>query len=118
MGNDGSKRDFFELEELSKISLKNRKTVSYYFISSSLQASELSKLRKSFKIDIFPSLATLKQEMSFVNRFELVKIVVCENLNQLDLGYLQQEQKVSQVITFKLPSMKGQKIIGNANTLE
>lgn len=68
MGGEDSKAsepqdDYFLLEHLSKMSLKNRKTVSYYIISNQKAsiAPVLTSLRQYFKIDIFPSVATLKQ---------------------------------------------------------
>lgn len=68
MGGEDSKAsesqdDYFLLEHLSKMSLKNRKTVSYYIISNEKTtiAPILSFLRQYFKVDIFPSVATLKQ---------------------------------------------------------
>ena len=63
MGGEDSKTnqdDFFLLEHLSKMSLKNRKIVSYYIISSNL-GPEIAPLRQYFKVDTFPSVSTLKQ---------------------------------------------------------
>lgn len=63
MGGEDSKPtqdDFFLLEHLSKMSLKNRKIISYYLISSH-HGPALPPLRQYFKIDTFPSVATLKQ---------------------------------------------------------
>lgn len=58
-----SQDDYFLLEHLSKMSLKNRKTISYYIICSQKAsiAHVLASLRQYFKIDTFPSVATLKQ---------------------------------------------------------
>ena len=118
MGGDDSKPshsqdDFFLLEHLSKMSLTNRKVVSYYLISSQ-HGPALSPLRQYFKIDTFPSVATLKQEMSFVNRTEIVKVIFSDGLPQSDLEYLQNEPKISQLIGFST-NVQGNKIAGNAN---
>jgi hypothetical protein len=58
-----SENDYFLLEHLSKMSLKNRKTISYYLISSKKTSFNqlLAQLRQYFKVDIFPSVTTLKQ---------------------------------------------------------
>jgi hypothetical protein len=80
------------------MSLKNRKTVSYYLIAAQ-NGPTLSTLRQYFKIDTFPSVATLKQEMAFVHRFEIVKVIVTD-IPQQELEYLNQEAKISQIIGY------------------
>jgi hypothetical protein len=75
MGGDDSKvqsqGDYYLLEHLSKISLKNRKTISYYLLAPNKTALTplLTELRHYFKIDLLPSVHTLKQEMTFVHKF-------------------------------------------------
>jgi hypothetical protein len=66
------------------MSLQNRKIVSYYFIYT--EQSEqfhhlLNELRQYFKLDHFPTIKTLKQEMSFVGKSEIVKVIVSDNIS-------------------------------------
>ena len=70
------------------MSLNNHKTVSYYIIAPN-SIPNLSQLRQYFKIDTFPSVSTLKQEMSFVNRFEIVKVIITDQVPNEDVNYLQ-----------------------------
>lgn len=99
------------------MSLKNRKTVSYYIISNQKAsiAPVLSSIRHYFKVDIFPSVATLKQEMSFVHRFEVVKVIITGDLPTSDIDYLTQEPKITQLINFN-SSAKGTKVAGAASS--
>lgn len=63
--------DYFLLEHLSKMNMQNRKMVSYYCIcaqNTSSLAATLTMLRQYFKIEHFPTVKTLKQEMVFVNK--------------------------------------------------
>lgn len=65
------------------MSLTNRKTVSYYLIHPQKDAAideTLRGLRAYFKVDYFPEIKTLKQEMAFVNKHEIVKVVVSTDL--------------------------------------
>lgn len=82
---DNTPDDYYLMEHLSKMSLQNRKTVSYYFISPE-QSSEFTKLlnelRQYFKLEHFPTIKTLKQEMSFVGKLELVKVIVPHIINK------------------------------------
>lgn len=53
------------------MSLTNRKTVSYYLIHPHKDVAideTLKGLRAYFKVDHFPEIKTLKQEMAFVNK--------------------------------------------------
>lgn len=88
MGGEESKGDtsddYYVLEHLSKMSLQNRKIVSYYFIStehSEQFTNLLNELRQYFKLDHFPTIKTLKQEMSFVGKSEVVKVIVTHNIS-------------------------------------
>ena len=69
--------------------LKNRKIVSYYLISTT-STNALHSLLEYFKIDTFPSVNTLKQEMSFVGKDEVVKVIVTDSVPPQDIDYLQQ----------------------------
>lgn len=88
MGGEESKGDtsddYYVLEHLSKMSLQNRKIVSYYLIST--EHSEqfnnlLNELRQYFKLDHFTTIKTLKQEMSFVGKSEVVKVIITHNIS-------------------------------------
>jgi len=98
------------------MSLKNRKIVSYYLISAQTP-SALKPLREYFKIDTFPSVNTLKQEMSFVGRDEVVKVIITESVTPQDIDYLQGEPKVQQLLGFN-SGAKGGKMGGNARSTE
>jgi hypothetical protein len=76
------------------MSLKSKKTISYYFIQPHRDAdleSTLKHLRQYFKLDYFPEIKTLKQEMSFVHKHQIVKVIFTKDLPLEDLEYLQQE---------------------------
>lgn len=93
MGGDSSKEsqdDFFLLEHLSKFTLKNKKTISYYLIApnKTTVAPLLTHLRHYFKIESFLSVQTLKQEMIFVHKLEIVKVILTQPLPPQDLDYL------------------------------
>ena len=65
------------------MSLQNRKSVSYYFITpdnSSDLNNLLNELRQYFKLEHFPTIKTLKQEMSFVGKLELVKVIITNKI--------------------------------------
>lgn len=100
MGGDNSKtedltlsnipeEDYFLLEHPSKISLKHSKTVSYYIIDPLHQTDlpTLQKIRSYFKLDSFPSIKTLKQELSFYNQGQIIKVICCQPSKE-DLEYL------------------------------
>ncbi len=53
------------------MTLTNRKTISYYLIHPSKDSSivnVINGLRGYLKVDHFPEIKTLKQEMAFVNK--------------------------------------------------
>ena len=65
------------------MSLQNRKSVSYYFITpdnSSDFNNLLNELRQYFKLEHFPTIKTLKQDMSFVGKLELVKVIITNKI--------------------------------------
>jgi hypothetical protein len=83
------------------MTLSNRRIVSYYLIHPLKDASiedMLRQLRGYFKVDHFPEIKTLKQEMAFVNKHEIVKVIASHDLSPQDLDYLQNESKINQVI--------------------
>jgi hypothetical protein len=55
--------------------------------------------------------------MSFVHRFEVVKVIVTGQLPTEDIDYLNQEPKITQIINFN-SSIKGAKIGGTASSTE
>lgn len=84
------------------MSLRSSKTVSYYFVhphTPSLQPL-LGQLRSYFKLDHFPELKTLKQEMSFVHRNQIVKVILPPNYPSDTYDYLQNEPKISQLVLY------------------
>ena len=55
--------------------------------------------------------------MSFVSRNEIVKVIITDSIPQSDLTYLQEEPKISQLISYNT-SFKGGKIVDNASTTD
>lgn len=84
------------------MTLNSRKTVSYYFIHPEKEVGDdlMKHLRTYFKIDHFKSIKTLKQEMSFVNKMEIVKIIASSTLPKEDIDYLIGENKIYQIIIY------------------
>lgn len=83
------------------MTLANRRKVSYYLIHPRKDAAIeaiLKELRTYFKVDHFPEIKTLKQEMTFVNKHEIVKVIAAGELGQQDFEYLQNEGKIYQII--------------------
>lgn len=88
------------------MTLTNRKTVSYYLIHPNRDASIdqlLISLRTYFKVDYFPEIKTLRQEMAFVNKHEIVKVIASAHLTPADVEYLQNESKIYQIIILGHP---------------
>lgn len=74
------------------MTLTNRTVVSYYLINPNKDSSIddlIRSLRQYFKIDYFPEIKTLKQEMSFVNKQEVVKVIASADATTQDIDYLQ-----------------------------
>lgn len=71
----------------------------------------MKQLSTYFKIDHFKSIKTLKQEMSFVNKLEIVKIIAPSSLPKEDLDYLIAESKIYQII-FYGPNSNSQQLNG------
>ena len=102
-GSDSKAEDFFLLEHTSKLSLRNSKPVSYYFIQPHKDAAlerVLADLRQYFKVDYFPEIKTLRQEMTFVGVNQVVKVVASGQLWEEDFAFLQEEGKIAQVVQF------------------
>ncbi len=115
--------DIFLLEHISKMTLNSRKTVSYYFIHPEKEVGDdlMKHLRTYFKIDHFKSTKTLKQEMSFVNKMEIVKIIASSTLSKEDIDYLVGENKIYQVIIYGQNSNKYElngKIVASAENVD
>jgi|688.fasta_scaffold37760_2 hypothetical protein len=105
------------------MTLNSRRTVSYYFIHPEKEVGDdlLKHLRVYFKIDHFKSIKTLKQEMSFVNKLEIVKIIASSSLSKDDIDYLVAENKIYQIIFYGLNSNKQElngKIVATAENVE
>ena len=118
-GGDSKVEDYFLLEHLSKLTLRNTKPISYYLIQPHKDPAleqTLALLRQYFKVDYFPEIKTLKQEMSFIGANQVVKVIASCQLWEEDVAYLQQEDKVAQVIQWgegtnhqpNYPKIKGQ----------
>jgi hypothetical protein len=127
MGGEDSKpkeEDYFILEHLSKMSLKSKKAISYYFIQAHRNPdldSTLKQLRQYFKLDYFPEVKTLKQEMSFVHKNQIVKVIFTRDLPAEDLEYLQGETKISQLVQFgegPASLKKYSKVVGEAKSAQ
>jgi len=63
--------------------MTSRKSVSYYFIhfQSADHKDMLTQLRNYFKLDYFREIKTLKQEMSFVHKNQIVKVIVTDAIS-------------------------------------
>ena len=105
--------DNFLLQHLSKMSLHNKKVVSYYFISSQ-RPSQLQHLRELFRINVLQSVGVLRQEI-FIGRQEVVKVIITDEMSHSDIDDLQASVSIAQLVCFNCEGKEGKRK-GNVKT--
>ena len=94
----------FFTEELNKVSFRNRRQVSYYWIDPKIYNAENQKyfnqFLSHFKIDSFTSLEALKSELDDIQNNELIKVITAASLPDDDYRHMQNEHKIAQLFLF------------------
>ena len=82
----------FFTEELNKVSFKNRRQVSYYWIDPKIYNAENQKyfnqFLSHFKISSFTSYETLKGELDEIQNNELIKVITAASLPDDDYRHM------------------------------
>lgn len=96
--------NYFFIDEPTKVTLRSRRQVSYYWIDPRVYNAENQKyfnqFLQFFKIESFTSIEGLKGELEQIQNQELIKVVTAASLADDDYRYLQDEKKIAEVFLF------------------
>ena len=96
--------NYYFTELLNKISFRNRRQVSYYWIDPKIYNGENQKyfnqFLSHFKIDSFTSLEALISELDEIQNNEVIKVITAASLPDDDYRHMQNESKIAQLFLF------------------